>query len=303
MMIGCKLLFFPLCLVVFCPMRLNSTVMWTYGEIEMIWFLFLLFPSLSGVISQKVKQIRANQIRTTCKMCLTFCTAQLPTKLFCIVVNTTDSHVVGRAEMVAGHVEHYSYCRHTWAATCRHERASSLKRFSLFSVPLHIVQEFGGEGGTRQGKWNVGNKSPETWDQSYFYFSFLFFFALVLSRCVECFYPTQDATYYIQNPSARRQGWHSFLYGWVLPYNSFFIHWDQMEHSGFCYVFLFCFCSLHGFVISQKYSRSSSSPLCLYCEQTALLTWHTPGCYVDRLLFKKKREREEKIICSYPQAG
>lgn len=66
-----------------------------------------------------------------------------------------------------------------------------------------------------------------------------------------------------------------------------------MEHSGFCYLFLFRFFS-HFMVLSSP-RRASSSPLCLYCEQTALLTWHIPGCYVDPFKKGKNLQRTHQL--------
>lgn len=107
---------------VFCPMRLSSTVMWTFGEIEMILFLFYFFFPLSGVISQKVEQMRSKSGPETdvppgVQNVSNFfaCRDRPKSVLYCSRYHwLPDGRGRGK---VAGHFEHYSYCRNTWAAT------------------------------------------------------------------------------------------------------------------------------------------------------------------------------------------
>lgn len=137
---------------VFCPMRLNSTVMWTFGEIEMILFLFLFyFSSLWCDFSESRNRCGENQDRRrtchqACKMFLTFFACR-----DCIVVDTTDSQMVGGGERWLDILNTTPTAetpellpgggRRTWASVKFEEKAES---FALFWVPLNIVEEWGG---------------------------------------------------------------------------------------------------------------------------------------------------------------
>lgn len=123
MMIGCKLLFFPLCLFlyfVFCPMRLNSTVMWTFGEIEIILF-FIFFFSVVW-FHRKSEQMWSKSGPETDvppgvqNVSNFFARRDRPKSVLHCSQYRWLPDGRGRGK-VAGHFEHYSHCRHTWAAT------------------------------------------------------------------------------------------------------------------------------------------------------------------------------------------
>lgn len=155
---------------------------------------------------------------------------------------------------VAGHFEHYSYCRNTWAATGWRaedvsERQVWREGWELCFVPSAIKYS-GGVGRTPAvRKWNVEGKSPETWDQFFFFRSVIFLFALVPSRCFECFYRASDARY-IQESQCRKTRI-TFLFVWMdvtIKFLLFFIgiRWNILG----CFVFFRSL--LHDFAISLK---------------------------------------------------
>lgn len=208
MMIGCKLLFFPLCLFflyfVFCPMRLNSTVMWTFGEIEMILFLFYYFFPLSGVISQKVEQMRSKS------------------GPYCIVVDTTDSQMVGGGERWLDILNTTPTAetpellpggrQRTWASVKFEEKAES---FALFWVPLNIVEDWGGHP-LREMKCRkqITRNMRPIFLFSLCNFSFcarpvsVFWVFLPFIRC---------QILYTRIPVPEDKDYIPFLYGWMLP--------------------------------------------------------------------------------------
>lgn len=172
----------------------------------------------------------------------------------CIVVNTTGSQMVGGGErwldilnttptaetpeLLPGGGRKDVSERQVWR-----------EGWELCFVPSAIKYS-GGVGRTPAvGKWNVEGKSPETWDQFFFFRSEIFLFALVPSRCFECFYRASDARY-IQESQCRKTRI-TFLFVWMdvtIKFLLFFIgiRWNILG----CFVFFRSL--LHDFAISLK---------------------------------------------------